>query len=711
MESILFYNAGTGTGAIGIVNEGEFLTKRTYGVRAFSTNWTHIADVPLSGGSVLFYNQASGSGAVGQLLPDTFATTDSFGEGSFSDWTHVVGVLWNGHGRLLFYNANTGAGAIGFNPSEQLFAPDSFSRGWTHILTGRRSWRVLFYNSTTGAGALDFDPSSEVFGGGAFSKGWTHLANSPLDTGGDALLFYNANLGSGAIGVLDADGFRTVRTYAAGAFSEWTHVIGLESGFLFIHSKTGAGAIAELNGLDLITTKSYPAGSFSAGWTHIVRSDNAALLEEMQAYCWPLSATAGESIEFRASTPAASYSVTYMRFQNKDKSLVDAIDIDNSQELVETAASDTFEQPGQLQEVNVSPEDGCGDWETSFTLDIPDDWKSGLYAAKCEDASDSVFYVPFVVKAAADKRASLAVIANTTTWNAYNGWGGYSRYGVPGAGQWTFSYLRPNSYILNPTLTTPFYHNWSKHQTRGELWVLNWLEEAGYAVDVYTDLDLHSGIAGLGDYKAIILSTHPEYWSVQMLDRLNEYLDQGGNLLYLGANGIYDAVDISDDLTQMTVYGTAGRGRAHLFRQPPISQPESAVLGIAFPWTPEGGDVGNNPDSRVGYKVVDASHRFFQDTGLDVGDEIGSQGWCIIEGAATLEAGGASGWECDRRNEHSPASLQLLAAGMNTGSVAEMTYAWPHEIAYLRQLQLSIKSDRTLGLIVTPVMLINSGQS
>jgi hypothetical protein len=677
MESILFYNAGSGAGAIGVVNEGEFVTRRTYGADAFARNWTHIADVPLSGGSMLFYNKNTGTGAVGRLLPDSFATTKGFPEHSFASWTHVIGVLWHGHGRLLFYNADTGAGAVGFDPTEQSYAVGSFTRGWTHIIPGRSSWRVLFYNSVSGAAALDFDPSIEAFGEGAFSKGWTHIANSPLESGQDALLFYNASTRSSAIGVLGADGFKTIRTYAAGAFSEWTHVIGLDSGFLFIHSGTGAAALGEINGADFVTTKSYPAGSFSQGWTHIVRSDNAALMEEMQSYCWPLSAAPGESIEFRASTAADTYSVTYVSFQNKNRTLVGAIDIDNSEELIEVAVSNPFEQPGQIQKANLSPEEGCSEWETSWTLDIPNEWRSGLYAAKCEDDAGSVFYAPFVVNPPADNRASLAVIVNTTTWNAYNGWGGYSRYGVPGDGEWTFSYLRPNHYILNPSLTSPEYHYSSKHQARGELWVLNWLEEAGYTVDVFTDLDLHDSIAGLGNYKAIILSTHPEYWSVEMLDALNAYLDQGGSLLYLGGNGIYDAVDISDDLTQITVYGTYGTGRRHLFRQPPISQPESRVLGVAFPWTPEGGDVGNNPFSRVAYRIVDPSHRFFQDTGLDVNDTIGSQGWCTVEGAASLDAGGASGWECDMRDADSPAGIQLLAVGTNAGPAAEMTYYDP----------------------------------
>ena len=51
-----------------------------------------------------------------------------------------------------------------------------------------------------------------------------------------------------------------------------------------------------------------------------------------------------------------------------------------------------------------------------------------------------------------------------------------------------------------------------------------------------------------------------------MFDQLEDYLNNGGNLLYFGANGIYDSVEISDDFTSMTVFGEAGT-RTRLIRK------------------------------------------------------------------------------------------------------------------------------------------------
>jgi hypothetical protein len=268
------------------------------------------------------------------------------------------------------------------------------------------------------------------------------------------------------------------------------------------------------------------------------------------------------------------------------------------------------------------------------------------------------------------------LIANASTWCAYNGWGGYSRYEVPDGGPYSFSYLRPQMGGFDPTKIDAAYHYRSKHLLRGELYAWSWLRDAGYQVDVHTDVDLHAGIDELSDYKALILANHPEYLSLEALAALKSFLDGGGSLLYLGGNGVYDAVEIADDFRTLTTHGQYGAGRVNLFRQ--LGQPESAVLGIAFPWDSVGGDIGNHADSpRLPYEVVAHSHRFFADTGVSKGDLIGTEGWIIAEGGADLTAGGASGWECDITDSQSPTNVELLAVGTNAVRPSEMV-AYDH---------------------------------
>ena len=54
------------------------------------------------------------------------------------------------------------------------------------------------------------------------------------------------------------------------------------------------------------------------------------------------------------------------------------------------------------------------------------------------------------------------------------------------------------------------------------------------------DDDLHRhGHAALANFRAIVTGSHPEYWSPPMLAGLDDYLEAGGRLVYLGGNGFY----------------------------------------------------------------------------------------------------------------------------------------------------------------------------
>ena len=65
--------------------------------------------------------------------------------------------------------------------------------------------------------------------------------------------------------------------------------------------------------------------------------------------------------------------------------------------------------------------------------------------------------------------------------------------------------------------------------------------------DILADEDVHAeGIAALAPYRVIVTGTHPEYWSTRMLDALEVWLRRGGRLMYLGGNGFYWRVALSD---------------------------------------------------------------------------------------------------------------------------------------------------------------------
>ncbi len=416
--------------------------------------------------------------------------------------------------------------------------------------------------------------------------------------------------------------------------------------------------------------------TIGSGW--FIRRQTTAV----EGYCTPLSVFPGETIEFKVSA-RSDYDVNYVRLKQQDDGSIGLpmMDAVSMSEGVQSTNEEAWEN-------------GCG-WQASFTLEIPADWKSGLYAAQCTDSNGDDFYIVFIAKPNPDQRGDIAVLANSNTWNAYNDWGGRSKYTMPteasGKGAAPIgSFERPHPY------TTPVDDGLVNHMTRAELWVLNWLEDAGYQVDVYSDYDFHSGIDDLASYKVLILNTHPEYWTVQMRDNLVEYLSAGGSLLYLGGNGVFERCKYINDDNALEFFGgdpSQGRER-NFFRN--LGLPEREILGVGF--------LNNNhldKSKPAPYKVEMAEHHFFDGTTrpdgtrLANGDLIGQTG--LNRPARTDPSfGGASGWEMDTSDSATapfdaivtawlgddrgspPTNIQLLARGTNEpveGPVtAHMTY-------------------------------------
>jgi hypothetical protein len=230
-------------------------------------------------------------------------------------------------------------------------------------------------------------------------------------------------------------------------------------------------------------------------------------------------------------------------------------------------------------------------------------------------------------------------------------------------------------------LTNPVDDGHLNHTTRAELWLLGWLEDSGYEYDLYVDSDFHSGIGDLAGYGALILNTHPEYWTTRMRDNLDGYLSAGGNLLYLGGNGLFERCEYVRDYSAVRFEGgdpTLGRPRNY-FRN--LGRPEREVLGVAFMY--------NNyltTSDPAPYRVELSAHPFFAGTGVSDGDLVGRAG----------RNGPASGWEMDwSQSATAPAgvivtawegndrglragNLQVLARGSNKkvdgNPTAEMTY-------------------------------------
>lgn len=297
--------------------------------------------------------------------------------------------------------------------------------------------------------------------------------------------------------------------------------------------------------------------------------------------------------------------------------------------------------------------DGCG-WPTSVTVPVGPDWSSGVYSLHLAEPSGFGNDVVFVVRPAKPS-AKIAVLLPTNTYNAYNTWGGHNQYSVGEAGlQRTVTFLRPSTTAtVQPpgTISHTLYH---------DLFLVNWLDSSGLGYDCYIDSDLDADGSWLGSYQALIVGSHPEYWTETMRQRVIDYVDGGGHLIYTGGNGFYEKISYVDG-------GTASLHRKVL--APPADNRN--YFGTLNPPEPESQIIGStwNGASYMDfypYQVVH-DHQLLNGTGLSAGDVFGANAY----------NGGASGWEVDSYVDGTIPGATLIAAGQNPNQGAAMLFV-PH---------------------------------
>jgi len=204
-------------------------------------------------------------------------------------------------------------------------------------------------------------------------------------------------------------------------------------------------------------------------------------------------------------------------------------------------------------------------WRESLRFTLPDDLRSGFYAVKLASAGRPPFHVGFIVS---PKRgtagARLAVLASTMTYLAY---ANYRRRMSPGPfelamgalptvdmtdvllaehpelGASTYDVHGDGSGVCHASSRRPLFNM----RPTGRFWnfsmdlcLIDWLEAQGIAYDVISDHDLHeNGAALLAPYRVVMTGSHPEYFTLEMLQALEAHLGAGGRLMYMGGNGLY----------------------------------------------------------------------------------------------------------------------------------------------------------------------------
>lgn len=393
------------------------------------------------------------------------------------------------------------------------------------------------------------------------------------------------------------------------------------------------------------------------GWPSERPSANPSACE-VWCYTTRLSYSPGEQLDLHISATAGSFTLEITR---------DGV----SPQVV-------YRREGLTADAHPTPDDayasGCG-WPVAHSLTIPSDWLSGFYIVTVRAVSPTAEIWErehgFTLRAACPDAGAIALIMTTSTMLAYNDWGGANHYRGIGddprvdIGTPIASTQRPVARGMirkpagapreanpgnPPMFAAPRYpayewarlHGYSRHHADAywatyERRFAVWGESSGYLVHYLTQHDLHFDPHCLDGYRCAVVVGHDEYWSWEMRDTVDAFVDGGGRLARFGGNFGWQ-VRFNDEGTQQYCYRvpsadpitpTAPQRATTVWEAKSVGRPGASTVGLNAM-----GGVYNRygvaaPRSSGGFTIYRPEHWVFEGTDLYYGDVLGGDPVCL----------------------------------------------------------------------------------
>jgi hypothetical protein len=357
---------------------------------------------------------------------------------------------------------------------------------------------------------------------------------------------------------------------------------------------------------------------------------------------------------------------------------------------------------------------GCG-WTPSLEFQIGADWPSGGYritlTAEARGGGELTAHHLFIVRPPVGaKPGRVLQVAATGSWTAYNTWGGSNSYqGITGPKRnqyattvslerpWCRGFVvlpdgapraplemipPPGAALRYPHKEWAFANGYSNKYTSSgwasyDRHFLQWAERAGLAVDLASQHELHFDPEILDGYSCVVFSGHDEYWTWEMRDAVDRYVERGGHVARFAGNFMWQTRLERGGKAQVC-YKYRARAEDPVFRSADpsrttgsweareIGRPGAQTFGLNATHGLYAGWGGCAPRGVRGFPVYRPEHWAFAGTGLCYGDLLGEQGHAFgyeVDGLDYIIRGGlpeptaASG---------APQGLEILALGMSS---------------------------------------------
>lgn len=389
----------------------------------------------------------------------------------------------------------------------------------------------------------------------------------------------------------------------------------------------------------------------------------------LAGYCWPQSGVAGDVIALAVSGSDPTCAVSVSRV---------------GRDIVEVLADPVLVIDDQPVPGDVA-ENGCG-WKPTLAIEITDDWQTGFYLVRLETEAERS-HAFFVVRAS--EPGENLLVLSTSTWAAYNDWGGPSFY----TGGHVSSQQRPlpNGFLDKPDpsryrnahfAAMPLeerrdhfaeYSMWSGSAgfANWERLFVEWAESNDIPLDYATSLDLHQDPELLAPYRRYISVGHDEYWSAEMRNHVEDWVEAGGHAAFFSGNTSFWQVRFADDGSHVVGYkldfaldpvvGTESETTVStMWSDPLVGRPEAEMTGVSFT---RGGyaHMVSSPQGSGGYTVWRPGHWVFEGLDLWAGDLLGAEPVVVGYECDGCEMDFVDGLPVARGTGGTPQNLEVLA--------------------------------------------------
>jgi hypothetical protein len=357
---------------------------------------------------------------------------------------------------------------------------------------------------------------------------------------------------------------------------------------------------------------------------------------------------------------------------------------------------------------------GCG-WSPSVEFRVGEDWPSGAYrialTAQGPKGNELIAHHLFIVRPPAGaKPQRILQVAASGTWTAYNTWGGSNHYqGITGPKRnqyaTTVSLERPwcRGFVVLPDnaprvplevdpppgaapryphLEWAFANGYSnKYASSGwasyDRHFLRWAESAGFEVDLASQHELHFNPEILDGYECVVFVGHDEYWTWEMRDAVDRFVERGGHVARFAGNFMWQTRLERGGKAQVC-YKYRARAEDPVFRSADPSRtsgsweagetgrPGALTFGLNATDGLYAGWGACAPRGVRGFPVYRPEHWAFAGTRLCYGDLLGAQGHAFgyeVDGLDYLIRGGVPE---PSETSGAPPGLQILALGLSS---------------------------------------------